>query len=380
MDFNVNSAYPSIAFLRAKAKAKLPEFVFDYLDGGCNEEVNLHINTQDIRKVKLRPNYLNDFSKVDLSTTIFDKKYDLPFGIAPIGLQGLIWPGAPKILAKAAKKYNIPYILSTVSTEDIESITAVNEDAWFQLYNPVDSSMREHILERCAASGVKVLVVLADVPAFGYRPKEIRNGLAIPPKMTLSNMWQIASHPHWALSTLMYGAPQFKMLKPYLPNNLSLKHLGMFMNQTFDGRLNEDRIKAIREKWKGKLVLKGVASVEDADKALRLGVDGFIISNHGGRQLDAAESTIDTLRTLSSHFKAQTTLMVDSGIRNGVDVANMAATGADFTFMGRSFMYGVGAMGEEGGDQVISILGKELAQVMQQIGCEKIRDLEKFLI
>jgi L-lactate dehydrogenase (cytochrome) len=328
----------------------------------------------------LRPNYLKDFSKVDLSATIFDKKYNLPFGIAPIGLQGLIWPGAPKILAKAAKKFNIPYILSTVSTEDIESIAEVNEDAWFQLYNPVDASIRDNMLERCEAVGVKVLVVLADVPAFGYRPKEIRNGLAIPPKMTLSNMWQIASHPHWALATLMYGAPQFKMLKPYLPSNLSLKHLGMFMNQTFDGRLNEDRIKAIREKWKGKMILKGVASIEDANKALQWGVDGLIISNHGGRQLDAAESTIDTLRSLSLHLKSKTTVMVDSGIRNGVDVASMAATGADFTFLGRSFMYGVGAMSNDGGDQVISILGKELTQVMQQIGCERIGDLGGFLL
>ncbi len=380
MDFSINSAYPSVSMLREKAKATIPGFAFDYLDGGCNEEVNLRRNTADIHKVKLRPNYLRGMSNVDLSTTIFGKKYSLPFGIAPIGLQGLIWPGAPKILAHAAKKYNIPYILSTVSTEDIETITAINEDAWFQLYNPRDGSIRDNMLDRCASAGVKVLVVLADVPAFGYRPKEIKNGLAIPPRMTFSNLLQIAASPKWALATLMYGTPQFKMLQRYLPANLSLKHLGLFMNNTFDGRLNEDRIKAIRDKWKGKLVLKGVASAEDADKALEWGMDGLILSNHGGRQLDAAESTIDTLRHLVGSYKNKTTLMVDSGIRNGVDVANMLATGADFTFLGRSFMYGVGALGSEGGEQVISILGKELKQLMEQIGCARVDELHSHLV
>ncbi|MFM2393068.1 MAG: hypothetical protein RLZZ546_1050, partial [Bacteroidota bacterium] len=269
MDFKINPSFPSISMLRKKAKSNIPGFVFDYLDGGCNEEVNLNINTSDIQKVKLRPYYLRDSPKVDLSANIFGKKYNLPFGISPIGLQGLIWPGAPKILAEAAKKFNIPYILSTVSTEDIETIMSINDDAWFQLYNPSDEGIRKDILKRCWESNVQVLVVLADVPSFGYRPKEIKNGLSIPPKITLKNFVQIGSSPKWAIETLRYGKPEFKMLKPYLPKDLNLKHLGQFMNKTFDGSINEDRLKRIRDEWKGKLVLKGVASDEDAHKCIQ---------------------------------------------------------------------------------------------------------------
>jgi L-lactate dehydrogenase (cytochrome) len=380
MEFTINSSYPSIDHLRERAKDKIPGFAFDYLDGGCNNNVNLELNTSDIRKVKLKPYYLRDFPTIDLSKTIFGKKYSLPCGIAPVGLQGMIWPGAPKILAKAAADYNLPYVLSTVSTEDIETISRINPESWFQLYHPREEDLRNKLIQRCIDVETPVLVILADVPSFGYRPKEIKNGLSIPPKITLNNILQIMTRPEWALRTLYNGQPEFKTLKPYLPKGLSLKHLGLFMNKIFDGRLDEKRIKSIRDMWKGKLVLKGVVTEEDAQKAIEWGLDGIIVSNHGGRQLDSAESSIDSLRTITSKFKDQITIMADSGIRNGVDIANVMASGADFTFMGRTFMYGTAAMGSDGGNQVISILTKELNQVMQQLCCENVNDLHKHII
>jgi len=184
---------------------------------------------------------------------------------------------------------------------------------------------------------VPVLVILADTPTFAYRPREIRNGLSIPPQMNLRNVIQMMTHPTWSFSQLLAGAPEFKTMLPYLPKGLSMKHLGLFMNQTFSGRLNEDKIKAIRDKWKGKMVVKGIVTDEDAEKVLALGADGFICSNHGGRQLDAGQSTIKPMTELAKKYGGRTTVMMDSGLRSGPDVACALASGAKFTFRGRSF-------------------------------------------
>jgi L-lactate dehydrogenase (cytochrome) len=379
MEIKIDARYPSIDLLRLRAKQKIPGFAFDYLDGGCNTNLNLQRNTAEIRDVRLVPYYLRDTPQIDLTTDLFGHKYSLPFGIAPIGLQGLIWPGAPKILAQAAKDFNIPYILSTVSTEDIETIASINNKAWFQLYHPREDDLKTKLINRCADVGVPVLVILADVPSFGYRPREIQNGLSIPPRFTFANILQIFSRPEWAIRTLLYGQPQFKTIKPYIPQGLSLKHLGLFMNKTFDGRLNETRIKQLRDQWKGKLVLKGLASAEDIQKSIDWGIDGIIISNHGGRQLDHGQSTIAMLQALAIPFRDKIKIMVDSGIRNGPDIATMLASGADFTFLGRAFMYACGAMGDRGGVQAISILFRELERVMQQLCCSVPSDLFKHI-
>jgi len=381
MELSYNPNFPSIRSLRSKAKKRLPRFAFEYMDGGCNEEVNLRKNTAEIREIELKPYYLENYSSVSLKTELFGHTYDAPFGIAPIGLQGLVWPGASEILAKAAFEHNIPYILSTVGTASIETISEITEGrAWFQLYHPKEGKLRDDLIDRAAAAQCPVLVILSDVPTFGYRPKEIKNGLAIPPKMTLRNMIQILGNPNWALSTLFHGQPKFKTLSPYIPDGMSLRHLGLFMNETFSGRLNEERIKPIRDRWKGKLVLKGVASEEDAAKAVQLGVDGIIISNHGGRQLDAGQSTIKVLPNIMQKYGDQIKVMMDSGIRTGPDIACTLASGADFAFMGRSFMYGVGALGKKGGHHTISILKRQLKQVMEQVCCEKVSDLPRHLV
>ena len=296
-----NPRYPSIDDLREKAKRKIPRFAFEYLDGGCNEDVSLHRNTAEIREVELLPQYLDVHKGSDMRTELFGHTYDAPFGIAPVGLQGLMWPKAPEILAKAAFEHNIPFILSTVSTSSIEKIGEItNGQAWFQLYHPTENRLRDQILQRAAAAQYPVLVILCDVPTFGYRPRDIRNGLAMPPKMSLKNMLQIMGKPDWAIKTLINGQPAFETLKP--------------------------------------------------------------------------------LATIAAKYGDKIKVMMDSGIRSGPDIARSLASGARFTFLGRSFMYGVAALGAAGGNHTISILKTQLQQVMEQICCEKVSDFPKHLV
>lgn len=359
---------------------RTPRFAFEYLDGGCNEDINLRKNTTEIREVELIPQYLTKHTGSSMKTNLFGVEYDAPFGVAPVGLQGLMWPKSPEILAKAAFEHNIPFCLSTVSTASIETIAEITEGkAWFQLYHPTENKVRDDLINRAATAELPVLVILSDVPTFGFRPRDIRNGLSMPPKMSLRNMLQILGNPNWALRTLFNGQPNFETLRPYMPKGLDLSQLGAFMDKTFSGRLNEEKIKPIRDMWKGKLVLKGVANEMDVEKAIQLGIDGVIVSNHGGRQLDAGESTIKPLTRIAEKYGDQITVMMDSGIRSGPDIARTLASGAKFTFMGRAFMYSVMALGAKGGDHIMSMLKVQLQQVMEQICCETTTDFPDFL-
>ena len=377
--YNMN--YPGMDDLIRKAKSRIPRFAFEYLDGGCNEDVNLIKNTRELRQVELLPYYLSDHTGSDLSVELFGHTYDAPFGVSPIGLQGLVWPNAPEILAKAAVKHNIPFTLSTVSTSSVERIAEITDGkAWFQLYHPADNALRDDILDRLEAAGYDVLVLLCDVPSFGFRPRDIRNGLAMPPKMTLKNILQIMGRPQWALNTLVQGTPNFATLKPYMPKGLNMSQLGQFMNRTFAGRLNADKIAPIRERWKGKLILKGCATVEDADMAVSLGFDGLLVSNHGGRQIDAGQSAVKSMLPIVEKYKGKIKVMMDSGIRTGPDIARTLASGADFTFLGRSFMYAVAALGEEGADHMMGMLKTQLYQVMDQVCCKRVEGLPNHLV
>jgi L-lactate dehydrogenase (cytochrome) len=377
----MNPRYPSIELLADRARQRMPGFAYDYLSGGCMAEVNLHKNTSDIRAVELRPTYLRDYKGASQKTTLFGHEYASPFGIAPVGLQGLMWPRSCEILARTAHTHNIPFVLSTVTTASIEKIAEITGgDFWFQLYHPADDSLRDKLLRRAADAGCKTLVLLADTPTFGYRPKEIRNGLSVPPKMTLRNIFQMCTRPEWSFSQLFAGIPQFETLKPYIPDGLSMKHLGLFMNKTFNGRLTESRIRAIRDQWKGNLVVKGIVNPEDAELAHSLGVDGIIVSNHGGRQLDQGQSTVKSTAALAKEFKGRTKILMDGGIRSGSDIAVALASGAEFVFLGRAPMFGVCAMGAGGGDQVVEILQKQLQQVMEQLGCERLENLPSHLV
>ena len=376
-----NTNYPSLDDLIKKAKKRIPRFAYEYLAGGCNEDVNLVKNTSELRNVELLPYYLSEHKGSDLSVELFGHTYDAPFGVAPIGLQGLIWPNAPEILAKASVKHNIPFILSTVSTSSIERIAEITEGkAWYQLYHPAENELRDDIITRLEKSGYDVLVLLCDVPSFGFRPRDIRNGLAMPPKMSINNILQIMGRPSWALNTLIHGTPSFATLKPYMPKGLNMGQLGLFMNKTFSGRLNPEKIAPIRDRWKGKLILKGCATIEDAESAISLGLDGIIVSNHGGRQIDAGQSTIKSLSPIVEKYKGKIKIMMDSGIQSGPDIARTLAAGADFTFLGRSFMYSVAALGEEGGDHMMGMLKTQLHQVMDQVCCKGVGDLQNHLV
>lgn len=381
-NLSYNPKYPSVKDLKKRAKARMPKFAFDYLEGGCNEEVNLSRSENDYHDVLLRPSYLKKFNGIDMSTTLFGHRYDAPFGVSPIGLQGLMWPNAPEILAKAALAHNVPYILSTVSTSSIERIAEVSEGrAWFQLYHPTENALRDDILRRLEAVECPVLVVLVDVPSFGLRYREIKSGLSMPPKMNINNIFQAAIRPTWGIETLRHGIPSFATLKPYMEKGLDMTQLGKFMNRTFTGRVDVDKVKAIRDKWKGKLVLKGIATESDMEASINMGVDGVIISNHGGRQIDAGESTIASLRRLAtSANKEKLSIMIDGGMRSGPDIGRALAVGADFTFMGRPFMYGVGALGKNGGNHTMSMFKAQLKQVMEQLSCERIVDFPESLI
>ena len=376
-----DARYPDVSDLKARAKQRMPKFAFDYLVGGCMEEISVARNRQDVEAVQLRSELLKPFDGSNLETEIFGHKYSAPFGIAPVGLQGLMWPKAPEILAKSAKEKNVPYILSTVSSASLESIAEISEGhAWYQLYNPTDDSIRNDLLNRIKAAQYKVLVVTVDVPTFGYRPRDIKNGLAMPPKMTLKNIWQMVTSPAWFVETALAGKPEMQTLKPYMPENMPTDELAAFMNKTVMGRVDIEGLKPIRDFWQGPLVIKGLINEADVAKAVELGADGVIMSNHGGRQLDAGESPIKPLQNVSEKYKGKIKIMMDSGLRSGTNIAGALASGADFTFLGRPFVYGVGALGNKGGYHVINSLTLQLTQIMNQLGCSRIEDLPNFLV
>lgn len=376
-----NTRFPSIPDLKRQARKRIPKFAFDYIEGGCNDEIGVRRNRQDIEAIQLQGELLKPFSSSDLSVELFGHKYAAPFGIAPIGLQGLIWPKTPEILAKAASRANIPFILSTVSSSSLEHIAEVSEgQAWYQLYNPTDPAICKDLIARVTAAQYPVLVITADVRGFGFRPRDIRNGLAMPPKMSINNILQMMAKPGWLLATAMAGKPEMEILKPYMSKNLPVDQLATFMNQTVMGHVDMESLKPIREQWKGPLVIKGLINEKDVASAIALGADAVVISNHGARQLDAGETPIEPLKRITGKYGNQIKVFMDSGLRSGSNIASALACGAEFTFLGRPFAYGVAALGNKGGLHTISILTTQLKQIMNQLGCSTVTDLRDCLV
>ncbi len=381
MSFSYDPRYPDVASLKQQAKKRIPKFAFDYLEGRCGDETSVRENRNDRQNVKLRAEYLQPYQGCDLGVEVFGHRYSAPFGIAPIGLQGLIWPNSPEILAKAATDMNIPYVLSTVSSSSLERIAEVSEGkAWFQLYNPTDREIREDLLKRVTAAHYPVLVVTVDVPTFGYRPRDIKNGLSMPPKMSLSNILQMIANPEWLLETAIAGKPEMQTLKPYMPKNMPTDHLAEFMNKTVMGAVDFEALKSLRDRWQGPLVIKGIIAEADVEKCIALGADGVVLSNHGGRQLDVGETPVEPLQRISAIMGDKIKIMMDSGLRSGANIACALACGAEFTFLGRPFVYGVGALGRKGGVHTINILKTQLQQVIEQLRCQSIADLPSYLV
>ena len=381
MDEKLLTRAASINDLKKLAKTRIPGFSFDYVEGGCNSNITVDTNRLELDGVRLEPDYFSSCNSIDLSTEIFGKKYAAPIGIAPIGLSGVVWPNASAFHAKTAHEENIPFVLSSVSTTSIEkAANLAKENFWFQLYPPKDREIRTDLLKRATDAGCKTLVVTIDVPSPSWRPKDIKNGLAVPPRISVKSLYQSALRPQWSLTTLKTGMPQFETLKPYLAQTKSLKETARLIRHTLREVVDETVIKEIRHDWPGNLVIKGVNSLKDAKAAAHCGADGIIVSNHGGRQLDAAQSPVKLLPPIVDAVGEKLVVMTDSGVNSGVDVGRYLACGAKMVFAGRAFVYGTAAFGRKGGQHSFNILNSELTQLLQQLHCSSPSALKSHLI
>lgn len=366
-----NPRLPSVADMEVRARQRIPRFAWEYLSSGIGHEHGLHRNRTDLDDVLLWPRYLKDVGEVDLSCHLFGRQYDLGIGIAPVGLANMMWPEAETHLAQAAQKANIPYILSTMGTTSLEEIARHAPDVgWFQLYVPRDRDVMQDLVQRVQRSGFKVLVITVDIPVGAKRDKELKNGLILPFRFSPSILTQALLKPTWLLNTLRQGVPRFINLAPYGDLH-DVKHLGEFLTRFFMPGVTMERIREIRQLWSGPLVIKGLMRSEDVEQCRSAGVDGVVISNHGGRQLDAAPSSAVSLAKLHASVTDQFPILLDSGVRSGLDIVRARALGAGFTLSGRSFLYAVAAAGKEGAGQVIEIFRDEITRTLQQLGCTR---------
>ena len=383
-----NTAYPSLQDLKQKAKKSIPKFAFDFLQGGSADENSIHRNQQDLQSVYLQQHFIRPMVQdPSLKSSLCGIPYDLPFGVSPVGLQGIIWPNASKILAKSAKQYNIPYVMSTMCTNTIEEIAEVSEgNALFQLYNPEDINIRKDLLKRVKNSGMRALIVTVDIATKSHRSREMRNGLH-PPKMTFGNVLGVIKNPTWAVNMLRFeGLPQYKTLAPYMKDmkkNSDSDHAKSMLELRFRkmrGSVSLEALKSIRDLWQGVLIIKGILSEQDMDKCIKIGADGVIVSNHGGRQLDNGQTAISVLPNLVQKYGDKIHICFDSGIESGGDMVAGLASGAEFVFSGRAFCYGVAALGKNGGVHTIEMFQRQIEQVLCQIGCDDIKDISNFLL
>lgn len=366
---NYDSRYPAIPDLKARARQRMPGFAFDYVDGAIDQEHGKARNRAAWHDVVLTPRYLRDVSDTDLAVQLFGREYSLPIGVPPVGLGNMMWPRAEMALASAAQRANIPYVLSTFSTTDLEEIASAAPDVcWFQLYVPKKVAVMKDLLARAQQAGYRVLVVTLDIPVGAKRNRELKNGLKLPFNITADILWQCLTHPTWALQTLRHGQPDFVNVARYRDGDN--QPLSEFITDFNMHGVTRERVEMIRALWDGALVLKGVQHAQDMHAALDIGVDGIIISNHGGRQLDAAPATANSLRALPAEIGERMTVMVDSGIRTGMDVVRAGALGAQMTFAGRPFFWGVGALGARGAQQVVEIYRDEIQRTLKQVGCD----------
>jgi L-lactate dehydrogenase (cytochrome) len=367
--------YPSVDYLHKEARKRLPKFSYDYVDGGSGAGIGLKRNRKALDAVTLTPRYITDWKTVEMGVDLFGEKYSRPFGIAPMGLASLQYPRAELEFARAGRKVNIPTSLSTACTVDIEDFGALaGDNGWFQLYPPKSQEINDDLIDRAHNSGFKALMVTVDVPARGWRPRDMYNGLALPPRITLESLFNSAIRPRWSLNTLINGIPHFKTLGRY-SNNKSMRGMAEFVGEQLGQMVTTERLKRIRDHWKGPLIIKGVMHPDDAKEAMKLGYDGILVSNHGGRQMDASPAPVEVLPDIIEEVGGKVTVMVDSGFSSGLDIVRGLALGAQFVFCGRAFMWGLSALGEKGVDHVVDLLTDEITLALTQIGCPDIAKL-----
>ena len=361
------------------AKRRIPKVAFDFIEGGVESETALSRNINSFQRYGLLPRYLVDVSKIDQSTTLFGKKWNSPFGFAPTGTAGLFRRGADLMLAAAASKANIPYIMSGACNDTIENAARIGrETTWYQIYAANNKSITEDMIRRCKDAGLGALVVTVDVPIRPKRERNARNSYSHDlRKLTAERAVDALLHPRWTYEYLINkGAPSLENWAPYAPpGSNSHEILDFFNTQTPAKSQTWQELETYRRLWDGPLIVKGILHPEDAIQAINIGADGIIVSNHGGRQLDRASTSIDAFPAISAAVGDKTTLMLDSGVRRGADIIIGLCLGAAFVFVGRAAVYGVVAGGEEGAAKTINILSQQLDANLGQMGVTAIDQL-----
>lgn len=358
---------------RRLARRRLPAAVFDYLDGGAGGERGPGRNRAALDKVLFKPKPLTDVSSRDASIALFGKTQPLPFVIAPTGLNGVLRPDGDIILARAARKAGIPFTLSTASTSTIEEVAeGAGGDLWFQLY-VVQRELARKLVKRALVAGYQALVLTVDVPVGGRRERDLRSGFGIPFRPSARLMLDCARRPLWSLRQLRHGLPQLANMADREAGDANAQAL--LMQRQMDASFAWDDLKALRDAWPRKLLVKGILSGEVAKSCIAHGVDGIVLSNHGGRQLEDVPAPIDVLRTLPPEIR--TTVLVDSGIRSGADAAKALALGADAVMLGRATLYGLAARGAAGVDDVLAILREQLDNTLALAGCPRAAELSR---
>ena len=362
--------------LRAMAKRRTPTAAFDYVDGAAGREITARRARQVFDSVELLPRILHGTAHSDLSTTIAGAASKLPFGIAPTGFTRFMHSEGEIGGSRAAQQAGIPFSLSTMGTRSIEEVAAAAPDGrhWFQLYLWKDREKSAALVERAAAAGFDTLLVTVDTPVAGQRHRDTRNGMKIPPELTFKTIIDASYRPEWWFNFLTTDSLKFASLSG------TSADLPTIINSMFDSSLDFDDLKWIRELWKGKLFVKGVLTAEDAAKAKAAGADGLVVSNHGGRQLDRAPIAFEALSEVRAEVGQDMEIILDSGIMSGADIVASLCAGADFVLIGRAYLYGLMAGGEQGVSRAIELLAREVEVAMQLMGAASIKDLDESLI
>jgi len=363
--------------LRAIYKRRVPKMFIDYAESGSYSEQTLHWNREDLQKIKLKQKILTDVSKRDTKTTIAGKPVNVPLVLAPIGLCGMQHANGEILAAKAAAEAGIPFTLSTMSVCSIEDVASeTNKPFWFQLYVMKDRTFIRNLIARAAAAKCSALVLTVDLQLLAQRHRDIKNGLTVPPKMKLANILDIMTKPRWAMGILGTKRRSFGNLVGHVKGLTNTGSLGAWTAEQFDPALNWEDVKWIRKLWKGKLIIKGIMEVSDARLALKHGADGIVVSNHGGRQLDGAPSSISALPKIVNAIGDKTEILFDGGVRTGQDLMRGLALGAKGAMIGRAFVYGLGANGQQGVKTAIECIRKELDMSMALCGVNKISEID----
>jgi (S)-mandelate dehydrogenase len=353
------------------AQKRLPKVVFDYLEGGAEDEIGMKHNREVFERYRLMPRRLVDVSKRDTSIELFGRHQAAPFMIAPTGLNSALWPKGDILLARAAEKAGIPFVLSTASTASIEEVAAASKgDLWFQLYI-VQRKLAEQMVRRAEAAGYSTLVLTTDVGVNGNRERDLRNNFGLPLRYTRALIYDGVTHPRWSLGFMFNGMPQLANFVTTDSSDVEMQ--ATVMHRQMDASFSWNDFDLLRKIWRRKLLVKGIMRPDDAERCIAAGADGVILSNHGGRQLDAAVSPLDVLAESRAQISAP--ILVDSGFRRGTDIVKALALGANAVLLGRAPLYGLATAGEAGVDNVLGLLKDEVDRTLAQIGCTTAREL-----